>query len=103
MTKPEDAAALARAQARPLRVDPAPAPPPIDALGELLAAADSVPDLSEARSTRALGAPITLGKQALVRALRQYTFELLAQRRAFHGALAREIAALDERLDRLEP
>ena len=108
MTRPEDASALARERAAAARarggyaLDVRPrSEEPIDVLGELLEAAECGPDLSEARSTRALGAPVTFFKQALVRALGQYTHELLAQRRAFHAALAREIAALDERVERL--
>lgn len=99
--RPEEALDVARSRALPV-ADDAPVPAPPDILAELLEAASREPDLSEARSTRALGAPVTLVKQALVRALRQYTHELLRERRDFHAALAREIAALDERLRRLE-
>ena len=108
MTRPEEASDVARERAAAARarggyaLDVRPRDEErFDVLGELLEAAERVPDLSEARSTRALGAPVTLFKQALVRALGQYTHELLAQRRAFHAALAREIAALDERVERL--
>lgn len=108
MTRPEEAGAVARERAAVARarggyaVDVQPrGRERFDVLGELLDAARRAPDLREARSTRALGAPVTLVKQGLVRALGQYTHELLAQRRAFHAALSREIAALDERIERL--
>ncbi len=74
----------------------------MDVLGELLDLAAMEPDFSEARSTRALGAPVTLFKQGLVRGLWQYTDQLLGRRRAYHVALARKLAELDERVRKLE-
>lgn len=109
MTRPEEAPALARERAATARarggyaLDLSESPPqPPDVLGELLDLAAMEPDLSEARSTRALGAPVTFGKQALVRALWQYTDQLLGQRRGYHVALARKLSELDERVRRLE-
>ena len=101
MTRPEDALRVARERARPYEPE-VEAAPRVDVLGPLLDLAAMEPDLSEARSTRALGAPVTLFKQGLVRGLWQYTDQLLGRRRAYHVALARKLAELDERVRKLE-
>lgn len=60
------------------------------------------PDASELRSTRRLGAPLTLAKQALYRALRQYNGQVLAQQSRFNLMVAMHVAELSDRVARLE-
>ena len=60
------------------------------------------PDVSELRSTRRLGRPLTLAKQALYRALRQYNGQVLAQQSRFNLMVAMHVAQLSDRVTRLE-
>lgn len=53
-------------------------------------------------STRRLGAPITLVKRLLIRALRQYTVQLVDQQTRFNLQLAGFVVELDRRVGRLE-
>ena len=111
VTRPEEALALARARAAAARergsyagagpdevLDPAQQ----ITLEQLLERAIAEPDLGEVRSTRRFGAPITLGKRMLTRALRQYDGQMNAHRRNFDIQLAVYIAQLAERVERLE-
>lgn len=60
------------------------------------------PDVDQLRSTRRLGAPITLAKQTLYRALRQYNGQVLAQQTRFNLMVAMHVAELSDRVTRLE-
>ncbi len=60
------------------------------------------PDLDAVRSTRRLGGPITFVKRALVKAMRQYNADLLAQQTRFNLHVVVRIAELEERLERAE-
>lgn len=108
--KPEAALAAARAAveraraqgglAEPetgLAVEPSPV-----TLERLLAWALIEPDLSDVRSTRRFGRPITLAKRGLVRALRQYHAELLAQQTRFNVHAVAHLAMLEDRIEALE-
>jgi len=96
------AAALARgAYADDLerfRVAPAQSP----GLEQLLEWAVIEPDADELRSTRRLGAPITLVKRTLYRALRQYNAQVLSQQTRFNLVVAMHVAQLTARVTRLE-
>lgn len=80
------------------RVQPAQHP----GLEQLLEWAVIEPDVSALRSTRRLGAPLTLAKQALYRALRQYNGQVLAQQSRFNLMVAMHVAQLSDRVARLE-
>ena len=60
------------------------------------------PDPALVYSTRRLGAPITLAKRLLIRAMRQYTVQLVDQQTRFNLQLASFVAELDRRVGRLE-
>ncbi len=77
-------------------------PADLSGLETLLDWAIIEPDISELRSTRRLGAPITLVKQTLYRALRQYNGQVLAQQTRFNLMVAMHIAELSDRVTRLE-
>jgi len=111
MTSPEKAVEVARERAASARaaggypdelgrfaIDP------VDAvtLEHLLEWAVVEPDLSELRSTRRLGAPITFFKRLLYRALRQYHGQVLAQQSRFNIQLAVYVGQLADRVERLE-
>ena len=111
MTSPENALELARERAAAARerggyaddlarfaIDP------VDAvtLEHLLEWAVVEPDLSELRSTRRLGAPITWAKRLLYRALRQYHGQVIAQQSRFNIQLAVYVGQLADRVERLE-
>ena len=53
-------------------------------------------------STRRLGAPVTLVKRLLIRALRQYIVQLVDQQTRFNLQLAGFMVELDRRVGRLE-
>jgi len=80
------------------RVQPAERP----GLEALLEWAVIEPDVEQLRSTRRLGAPITLAKQTLYRALRQYNGQVLAQQTRFNLMVAVHVAELSDRVTRLE-
>jgi hypothetical protein len=111
MTSPEEALALARQRAAEARARGAYADElgrfaidPVDAvtLEHLLEWAVIEPDVSELRSTRAYGAPITWLKRALYRLLRQYNGQVLAQQSRFNIQLAVFVGQLADRVERLE-
>ena len=60
------------------------------------------PDDRLMRSTRRLGAPITMGKRLLLRSLDQYNNQLLTRQQAFNVELALAVVQLSERVERLE-
>ena len=60
------------------------------------------PDLDVVRSTRRFGGPITWVKRALVRALRQYLGQMIAQQTRFNLQLTVYVARLADRVDELE-
>ena len=111
MTSPENALAVARERAAAARARGAYADElgrfaidPVDAvtLEHLLEWAVIEPDLSELRSTRRFGAPITWVKRLLYRALRQYHGQVLAQQSRYNIQLAVFVGQLQDRVDRLE-
>src|SRR3954469_14618038 len=111
MTSPEDALAVARERAAAARARGAYpddlarfAIDPVDAvtLEHLLEGAVVEPDLSELRSTRRLGAPITALKRALYRLGRQYHGQVIAQQSRFNIQLAAYVGQLADRVERLE-
>jgi len=111
VTSPEDALELARERAAQARARGAYADDlgrfaidPVDAvtLEHLLEWAVVEPDLSELRSTRRLGAPITFVKRALYRLLRQYHGQIIAQQSRFNIQLAVYVGQLADRVERLE-
>jgi hypothetical protein len=111
MTSPEEALELARQRAEAARARGAYgddlgrfAIDPVDAvtLEHLLEWAVVEPDLSELRSTRRLGAPITWVKRLLYRALRQYHGQVIAQQSRFNIQLAVYVGQLADRVERLE-
>lgn len=59
-------------------------------------------DSTQVRSTRRLGAPITLLKQGLLRLLGQYHAQLVADQTRFNLRLLGEVARLHGRVTRLE-
>src|SRR3954468_8344724 len=111
MTSPEDALALARERAAAARARGAYgddlgrfAIDPVDAvtLEHLLEWAVVEPDLSELRSTRPWGGPITRVKRLPDRLLRQYTGQALAQQTRFNIQLAVYVGQLADRVEELE-
>jgi hypothetical protein len=105
--RPEEALAAARARAAEagapadlegLRIEPAEAAS-FEALMEWAAIE---PDVSLMRSTRRGGAPITFVKRLLLRGLRQYHAELVAQQTRFNLNLLVHLAELEDRVRRLE-
>jgi hypothetical protein len=60
------------------------------------------PDLSEVRSTRRFGAPVTSLKRALLRLLAQYHAEVLSQQTRFNVYVVGELRSLEQRVERLE-
>jgi hypothetical protein len=111
MTSPEQALEVARERAAAARARGGYADElarfvidPVDAvtLEHLLEWAVIEPDLSELRSTRRLGAPITWLKRLLYRALRQYHGQVLAQQSRFNIQLAVYVGQLHDRVERLE-
>ncbi len=111
MTKPEDAVAAARAELERLRAAGRYGEPeggltvePTDRVSraQLLEWALIEPDLSELRSTRRGGAPITAVKRLLLRGLQQYHNELIAEQTRFNIHVLRRLFELEDRLDELE-
>lgn len=111
MTRPEDALAQARAAAAAMRergaygddlrgfeIEPA------DAVTQerLLEWAVIEPDPAQVYSTRRLGAPITWVKRLMLRALRQYHGQLLAEQTRFNLQLSVYLSELDSRVRDLE-
>ncbi len=111
MTKPEDAVAAARAELERLRAAGRYGEPeggltvePTDRVSraQLLEWALIEPDVSELRSTRRGGAPITAVKRLLLRGLQQYHNELIAEQTRFNVHVLRRLFELEERLDELD-
>jgi hypothetical protein len=111
MTRPEDAARLARERADARRATgdyPADTSVPPFEHGDRVTAEqlrewaliEVDPELVQ--STRAGGAPITGFKRLLVRLLRQYTTELQAQQTRFNVGVLARLRELEERVERLE-
>ena len=110
--RPEEAleaarAAAARARERGAYADEGPvrfAIEPTDRISieHLLEWAVIEPDLAEVYSTRRFGAPITWVKRGLVRALRQYNAQVVAQQTRFNLQLALYVEHLSDRVARLE-
>jgi hypothetical protein len=111
VTSPEQALQLARERATEARARGGYAEDlgrfainPVDAvtLEHLLEWAVIEPDVSELRSTRRWGAPITLVKRALYRLLRQYNGQVIAQQTRFNIQLAVYVGQLADRVEELE-
>ena len=111
MTSPENALELARERAAEARRRGGYAEDlgrfainPVDAvtLEHLLEWAVVEPDITELRSTRVWGAPITLLKRALYRLLRQYHGQVIAQQTRFNIQLAVYVGQLADRVEELE-
>lgn len=111
MTSPEQAAQRAREAAAQRRAEGAYADElpgyEVDAtsrIGQRRLAEWAVvePDPDLVYSTRALGAPITWVKRALLRALRQYHGQMVAEQNRFNAHLVAQVMSLDDRVQRLE-
>jgi hypothetical protein len=111
MTLPEDALAKARAQAAARRAEGVYSDDlrgfeiePTDRVTQarLLEWALIEPDPDLVYSTRRLGAPITWLKRGLLRLLRQYHNQALAQQVRFNIQLMTYVSELEERVRRLE-
>lgn len=111
MTTPEDALEEARNALERMRAEGAYAPdlsraqdrePRPVAIRKLLEWALIEPDTSGVRSTRRLGAPITAVKRGLLRLLRQYHAEILAEQSRFNVNLVLYARSLEDRIHKLE-
>jgi hypothetical protein len=108
MTEPEHAVEQARAAAAAMRAqgsyqDDGPAgSAEADPLENLFEWAMIDPDLREVRSTRKLGAPVTLLKLGLVRLLNQYHAELISQQTRFNVHVLGHVRRLETRIEELE-
>lgn len=110
MTEPDAALARAREAAARMRADGAYAeatPMPLTPSDEiprskLFAWAVIEPDVSEIRSDRRWGAPVTAVKRLLLRLLAQYHVQLIADQSRFNVALLRSVSALEARVAELE-
>ena len=110
MTRPEDAAELAREQAAKLRArgdypatdEPGPEPPQLASNAHLAEWAVIDPATELARSTRRWGAPITALKRGLLRLLFQYHTEQNAQVTRFNANLLARVRQLEDRVAELE-
>ncbi len=60
------------------------------------------PEATRVYSTRRLGAPITWLKQGLLRLLRQYNDQIVAQQSRFNAHVAAHVMSLDDRVHALE-
>jgi hypothetical protein len=111
MTRPEDALAEARAEVERLkalgRYGEAAAGltvQPLDQVtrAQLLEWALIEPDVSNLRSTRRAGAPITWVKRMLLRGLQQYHNDVLYQQSRFNIHVLRKVLELEDRIEKLE-
>lgn len=106
--KPEEALERARAAAaarppqgdEPVSLDASPIDEPSAAT--LLEWAVIEPDMERVYTTRRLGAPLTFAKRSLIRSVRQYLGDALAQQSRFNLLAAARIVALEERVRELE-
>ena len=102
--KPEEALELARRRAAGRddgEVPPLPAPEPLTR-ERMLEFALIEPDPELVYSTRRGGAPITWVKRLLMRGLRQYHGQLLAQQTRFNLHVVAYLTELEERIEKLE-
>jgi hypothetical protein len=102
---PEEALAAARAAAQPYDEGPVSLDAsPVTRISESKLVEWSMiePELDRVYSTRRLGAPITWAKRLLIRALRQYIGEALAQESRYNAAATAHILNLEERVRDLE-
>lgn len=111
MTDPEHALERARESAAQMRAQGAygeqlaASPPGRSATqlrAQLLEWALIEPDVGEVRSTRRFGAPVTLLKRGLLRILRQYHAELIAEQTRFNVNVVTYIQRLEARVQELE-
>lgn len=111
MTEPEQALARAQASAKEMRAAGAYGDDlagfriePADVVGtqQLLEWALIEPDPANLYSTRRLGAPITFVKRMLLRGLRQYLGEIIAQQNRFNIHMTAYVRGLTERVEALE-
>ena len=111
MTEPEQALARARASVESMRAAGAYRDDlagfriePADVVGvpQLIEWALIEPDAANLYSTRRLGAPITFIKRLLLRGLRQYLGEIIAQQTRFNIHLTAYVNQLTERVEALE-
>ena len=111
MTEPAEALRRARAAAEKGRArgDYAEANPSLDAspvtrISETRLVEWSLidPDLERVYSTRRLGAPITWVKRLLIRAIRQYVGEAIAQESRYNAQATAHILNLEDRVRDLE-
>jgi hypothetical protein len=99
---PEEALALARERAEPY--DDGTVAPVAARIGDTQLAEWAVikPDVERVYSTRRFGAPITAFKRMLLRLLRQYVDEALAQETRYNALATAYILNLEERVRELE-
>jgi hypothetical protein len=111
VTEPEQALDRARAAVAEMRAAgayppeearPEADPPVMPISAQLLEWAVIEPDLRDVRSTRRLGAPITVLKRGLLRLLAQYHVQLIAEQSRFNINLLRYVRQLEERVAELE-
>jgi hypothetical protein len=109
MTDPEQAVEQARAAAATMRAQGAYGEDRPEATEEDATSLENLfewamidPDLREVRSTRRLGAPVTLLKHGLVRLLNQYHAELISQQTRFNVHVLGHVRRLETRIDELE-
>jgi hypothetical protein len=108
VTDPDHALEQARANAASMRAsgaygeDTERAAPPSESHSNLIEWAVIDPDLSNVRSLRRYGAPLTFLKRGLLRLLAQYHAELTAEQSRFNVKLVEELRRLEQRLDALE-
>ena len=102
---PEEALAAARAAAQPYEERPVSLDAsPVNRMSDSKLVEWSVidPALDRVYSTRRLGAPITFFKRLLIRALRQYLGEAMAQESRYNAVATAHILNLEERVRDLE-
>ena len=111
MTEPEQALQQARANAEQMRAEGgyaddlsgySIAPSEVLNTEKLLEWALIEPDIRDVRSTRRAGAPITALKRGLLRLLRQYHGELIAEQTRFNINLVIYLRRLENRIEELE-
>ena len=102
---PEEALAQARATAEPYDEGPV----SLDASPVTRMQSDKLvewsvirPEMDRVYSTRRLGAPITFTKRLLIRALRQYVGEAIAQETRYNALATAHILNLEDRVRELE-
>jgi hypothetical protein len=102
---PEEALAQARAAAQPYEEGPVSLDAsPVTRISDTKLVEWTVikPDLDRVYSTRKLGAPITAFKRLLIRLLRQYVDEAIAQETRYNAMATAHILNLEDRVRDLE-